>query len=320
MDRRTSLAAFAGAILYPLIGRANPTWPTRPVRIVVGFSPGGAVDELARSLADRLAPRFGQPVIIENKPGAASTLAAEFVANAPADGHVLLLTGTSTVIARHLQGRAGADITRFTPVAGIAGSPLVLVAHPAFAAQDPDGFVREIKARPGKYFYATSGIGSLHHLGMEMLKKQLGLQMEHVAYKGASAILPDLLSGHVPLAVISANAAEEQAKAGKLRVIGLLHAGKWASEPAWRSISEVADGFSVMPRMFLLGPAGMPQQIVGRLDAEVQEALKSPELLRSLAAQGAAPQHASSATLRAELLRENERWSQVVKSLDLKTN
>ena len=320
MDRRTTLAGLGAALLLPLAARSQSAWPSRPVRIAVGFSPGGAVDEMARTLADRLAPRIGQALVLENKPGAASTLAAEFVANAPADGHVVLLSGTSTLIARHLQGRASADVARFTPVAGVAVSPLAIVAHPAFPGRDPESFVREIKARPGKYFYATSGVGTLHNLGMEMLKKQLGLEVEHVPYKGASAILPDLLSGQVPLAVVSANAAEEHARAGKLRVMGLLHAGTWSGEPSWRSMSEVAPGFSVMSRMFVLGPAGLPQDIVARLDAALAEALKSPEVLRSFASQGATPQHASAAALATELARENESWSQVVRSLGLKTS
>ncbi|WBY02848.1 tripartite tricarboxylate transporter substrate binding protein [Ramlibacter tataouinensis] len=319
MDRRTTLAGLGAALLVPLAARAQPAWPSRPIRIIVGFSPGGAVDEMARTLADRLAPRLGQALVVENKPGAASTLAADFVANAPADGHVLLLSGTSTLIARHMQGRASADVTRFTPVAGIAGSPMAIVAHPAFPARDPEGFVREIKARPGKYFYATSGVGTLHNLSMEMLKKQLGLDVDHVPYKGASAIMPDLLSGQMPLAVISASAAEEHAKAGKLRVIALLHSGGWAGEPSWRSVSEVAPGFNVMSRLFLLGPAGLPPAIVARLDGELAQALKTPEVLRSFASQGAVPQHASAAALAAELARENENWSQVVKSLGLKT-
>ncbi|HYF21418.1 MAG TPA: tripartite tricarboxylate transporter substrate binding protein [Ramlibacter sp.] len=321
MHRRRSLACLGAALLGATGTGASaqaPAWPSRPVRLVVGFSAGGALDEMARTLADRLSARIGQAVVVENKPGAASILAAEYVATSPADGHVLFLSGTSTLIGRHLQNRASADISRFTPVSGIAVSPLVIAVNPSFPGRDPESFVREIKAQPGKYFYATAGVGSLHHMGMELLKKQLDLRLEHVPYKGGAAIMPDLLSNQIPIAVISANIASEQSRAGKLRVVGLLSEARWSVEPSWRSMADVARGFNIMPRMFLLAPAGMPPDIVARVDAAMEQVLKSPELLRSFAAQGADAQHSPPSALRAEVARENETWSQVVKALDLK--
>lgn len=320
MQRRTSLAALAAALLPMRAARAASGYPNRAVRLVVGFAPGGAVDELARMVAERLGSRLGQPVVVENKPGAASTLAGEFVANAAADGHTLLFTGTSMLIARHLQGRAGADLSRFAPVAGIAASPLVIAVNPAFPARDPQGFVQELRARPGKYFYATSGVGSLHHLGMELLKKQLGLKVEHVPYKGASQILPDLISGQIQIGIVSANAVTEHDKAGKLRVVGLMNAGDWPGQPQWRSMASVAPGFDVMSRMFVLAPAAVPGEVVQELDAVLAQILRAPELAQAFAAQGAVPRYAGREALRTGLLRENASWSELVKSLNIKEN
>lgn len=320
MKRRTTLALMGASLCTALPGFANPAYPQRAIRLVVGFAPGGAADELARSLADRLSTRLKQAVVIENKPGAASTLAADVVGNAPADGYTLLFGTTSMVIARHLQGRASADISRFAPVAAVAVSPLVIAVNPKFPGQTPQSFVREIRNQPAKYFYATSGVGTLQHLGMETLKKQLDLKVDHVPYKGASQLLPDLISGQIPIALLSASAAAEHAAAGKLVVVGLLNEGRWAAAPQWPSMSEVAPGFNVMSRMYVLAPAGVPAGIVAQLDTEIAAVLGSAELVSAFASQGAVPQHASAQQLQGELRAENAAWSQAVKALGLKAD
>lgn len=324
MKRRTTLALLGAGLCAPWPGFANNNnnnaYPQRAIRLVVGFAPGGAADELARSIADRLSTRLKQAVVIENKPGAASTLAADVVGNAPADGYTLLFGTTSMVIARHLQGRASADISRFAPVAAVAVSPLVIAVNPKFPGRTPQSFVREIRDKPAKYFYATSGVGTLQHLGMETLKKQLDLKVDHVPYKGASQLLPDLISGQIPIALLSASAAAEHAAAGKLVVVGLMNEGRWAASPQWPSMSEVAPGSNVMSRMYVLAPAGVPAGIVERLDAEIAAVLGSAELVSAFASQGAVPQHVSARPLQGELQAENAAWSQAVKTLGLKAD
>lgn len=320
MKRRTTLALLGAGLCSPLPGLANSAYPTRAIRLVVGFAPGGAADELARTVADRLGARLKQAVVIENRPGAASTLAADQVANAAADGYTLLFGSTSMVIARHLQGRASADISRFAPVAGVAATPLVIAVNPKFPGHTPQSFVREILDNPGKHFYATSGVGSLQHLGMETLKKQLNLKVDHVPYKGASQLLPDLMSGQIPIALMSANAAAEHAAAGKVVVVGLMNEGKWAAWPQWPSMAEVAPGFNVMARMYVLAPADVPAAIVDKLDAELAAVLGSAELAKAFANQGALPQHMPAQQLRRDLERENAAWSQAVKTLGMKVD
>jgi tripartite-type tricarboxylate transporter receptor subunit TctC len=322
-NRRTSLAwlAAAGTTMPGLaLAQTGARYPTRPVRFVVGFSPGGAVDEIARLVADRLGQRLGQSVIVENRPGAASMLAGEFVANSPPDGHTLLVTGTSILIAPRLQKRASVNLGRFTPVAGLATTPLVIAATPSFPASTPQEFVNEVRKNPGKYFYATSGVGSLHHLGMEVLKRQLNLQVDHVPYKGAGQILPDLMSGQIALGLVSANAAQVQEEAGKLKVIGLLSAGQWSGNPRWKSMSSVAPEFDVMPRMFVLGPAGLPADITRRLDTEIAQALQSADMEQAFASHGAIAQHAGSAALKRALENDDALWSDVVQRLGLQSN
>lgn len=320
MKRRTTLALLGAGLCTSLPGFANGAYPQRAIRLVVGFAPGGAADELARSVADRLGARLKQAVVIENKPGAASTLAADVVSNAPADGYTLLFGSTSMVIARHLQARASADVSRFAPIAAVAVSPLVIAVNPKFPGHTPQAFVQEIQRQPGKYFYATSGVGTLQHLGMETLKKRLGLKVDHVPYKGASQLLPDLISGQVPIALLSASAAAEHAAAGKLVVVGLMNEGRWASAPQWPSMSEVAPGFNVMSRMYVLAPAGVPAEVIERLDKELAVVLGSAELASAFAQQGALPQHVPARQLHGDLQRENASWSEAVKSLGLKAD
>lgn len=325
MHRRTGLAALALAWLAAT-GAYAQDYPTRPIRLVVGFAPGGAIDDAARTVAQQLSGALGQQVVVDNRPGASSTLAADLVAGAPADGYTLLFGSTSMIIARYMQLQRGNrpanafDLVKsFAPVASVATSPLTVAVTPSFPAKDPEGFVREVRNHPGQYFYATSGVGSLHHLGMEQLMKQLGLQMTHVPYKGASRIMPDLISGQVKIGVVSAASVASQEREGRLRVIGLLNDGKLATMPQWHSFAEVAPGFSVLPKMFILAPAGTPAHVVSRLDRELKTALQAPELLDAFTRQGSVASYAPAATLKAEVVQEDRHWGQVVRDMGLKS-
>ncbi|QHE84679.1 Bug family tripartite tricarboxylate transporter substrate binding protein [Hydrogenophaga sp. BPS33] len=317
MKRRLLLAAMGSTALFGPHASAAEAWPTRPVRLIVGFTPGGIVDETARLIATHLAAHMKITMVVENKPGVASLLAAEHVADSARDGHTLLLGSSSMLIARHQLNRSTADISRFSAISPLSNAALILVASPKFPASDPQAFVREIRANPGKYFYSTAGVGSIHHLSMEILKKQLKLDIEHVPYRGATAMLPDLVSGQVPLAVMSAGGAEEQEKAGRLKVLGLMNPTKWSNESSWRPMAEVAPGFGVSSTLQLLGPAGMPNEVVQRLNNALKTILGMPEIADHMARQGAQPKYSSSADLQADLQLDNQRWLALVKELNL---
>lgn len=324
MQRRTACAALALAALATTVTHAQE-YPTRPIRLVVGFAAGGAVDDAARTIAQQLSTRLGQQVIVENRPGASSMLAADMVATSPADGYTLLFGGTSMLIARHMQMQRGPrpatgfdPVKSYAPVASVSTSPLTLAVNNGFPAKDPAGFVREVRDNPGKYFYATSGVGSLHHLGMEQLMRQLGLKMTHVPYKGASKIMPDLISGQVSIGVVSAASVAPQEREGKLRVIGLLNDGKLATMPHWPSLAQVAPGFNVLPKMFIVAPAGTPAAVVSKLERGIEAGLKSPELLAAFERQGSVANFAPAKALAEEIAREDRHWGQMVRDLGLK--
>ena len=196
------LGALAVATAAPAVAQ---DYPTRPVRLFVGYSAGGGMDAVARLIAPALGAQLGQQVVVENRPGAAGLLAAGAMARSPADGYALLLGESGLLIAQHLQPRAGFDpLKDFAPIGGLFNLPLMIVSRPDFAASSPRTLIDELKAHPGKYAYATSGVGTVHHLGMEMLKGRSGAFVLHIPYRGASQIVPDIIGGQVPLGVVSA--------------------------------------------------------------------------------------------------------------------
>ena len=298
---------------------AQQAYPSRPVRLLVGFAPGGGADALARAVAARLGEQLGQQVVVENRPGASGTVAAEALANAAPDGYTLYFADTSILIAASAYAKVGYDPkTSFAAVGSAAELPLVLVVNPSFPARSIEEFIATLKANPGKYAFATSGVGSIHHLAAELLMRRAGIEMTHVPYKGASQILPDLISGQVPIALVSSGPAIPQVKAGRIRAIALTSPARLADAPDWRALSEVLPGFDASPRLFVLAPAGTPAPIVQRLANGLEAALAAPELLETFAKQGATVRWSNSPALAAELDRESERWAALVRSAKIR--
>ncbi|MBC7380747.1 MAG: tripartite tricarboxylate transporter substrate binding protein [Burkholderiaceae bacterium] len=289
-------------------------FPNKPIRILVGYSPGGGVDAMARLIAPYLATQLGQPVVIENRTGAAGLIAGDAAAKAAPDGYTLLMGESGLLIAQYLQASMSFDpIKSFAPVAGVFKAPLLVVVNNDFPAKTPKEMIALLKANPGKYSFATSGVGTVQHLGFEMLKGQTGSFVVHVPYRGAGQIIPDVVGGQIPIGVISAAAGIAQAKAGKLRAIALMSKG---GVPGLENVPPLADalpGFDVAPRLMLLAPAGTPPAVVGRLAEAARVVLANPEVIRAAGVQGAVPAYLPSAALAADLNLESASWGKIVR-------
>ncbi len=312
-----ALATLAHGIAAP---RAlAQSFPARPVRLLVGFAAGGGADAIARAVAAKLAEALGVPVNVDNRPGATGMIAASELAKASPDGHTLYFADTSVLIASLTSPNPPVrPLEAFAPVGEAADIPLVVVANLAFPADTPSAFVDVVRAAPGRYAYATSGIGTIHHLAMEWLSRRAGLRMTHVPYKGASQILPDLIGGQVPIAVVSAAPALAQARAGKLKVIGLTSPVKLADAPDWPSFAEIHSGFDASPRLFVVAPAGTPAPVIARLDDALRRALASADLAATFGKQGARVRSGGPAELAADMQAESARWGSLVREAGIK--
>lgn len=323
--RRKAVTRIAATMLSPLAlslprpSAAQPAveaWPARPVRILVGFAAGGGADAVARTLATRLAEQLGQNVLVENRPGASSTIAADALSKSPADGYTLMLADSSLLIAARAMQKLSFDAQKsFEPVAPVAIAPLTI----AVATSSPIRSLEDLAAaaKAGALTYATSGVGTVHHLAMEYLESLARIQMTHLPYRGASQILPDLIGGQIPVAVLSAGAALPQVKAGKVRVLGVTSPVTFADAPDWRAVADWLPGFDASPRLFLLAPGGTPTSVLRRLEAETRAALAQPTVADALAKQGAVPTAGSSADLARAMRAESTRWDELIRRANI---
>jgi tripartite-type tricarboxylate transporter receptor subunit TctC len=310
-------AMLAGlATLAALAGGAAQAqaYPNKPIRLLVGYSAGGGVDAMARLLAPRLSALLGQQIVVENRAGAAGLIAGDAAAKAAPDGYTLMLGDSSLLIAQHLQPRMSFDpVKSFTPVASLFTLPLVIVTGNDFPAKTPKEFVALLKANPGKYSYATSGVGTVHHLGFEMLKGQTGAYVVHIPYRGAAQIASDVMGKQVPIGVVSATLAIAQAKAGKLRAIAIMNPVKLAGGEDIAPLADALPGFDAAPRLYLLAPAGTPAAIVERLSEATRSVMAAPDMAQAAALQGAVPAFMAAGPLAADIPRESAQWGKVVR-------
>ena len=316
--RRHALRAMAALGLAGAFSLAAPVawaqkYPDKPIRLVVGYSAGGGVDAVARLLGVRLSAALGQQVLVENRTGATGLIAAEFVAKAPPDGYTLMMGDSALLIAKLLQPKIGIDpLTSFKPVAGAFVSPLMIVTGNDFPAKTPAEFVAQLKANPGRFSFATSGVGTVQHLGFEMLKQATGSTVVHVPYRGAAQIVPDVIGGQIPIGVVSATAGMAQAKAGKLRALALMNTAPLEGVESVPPLADALPGFDVAPRIFLLAPAGTPNDVVDRLSAAVKSVLEAPEAGTAAATLGTLRAYATPAQLGKDMAAETVRWKKII--------
>ena len=296
---------------------ASPThaqdYPSRPVRIVVPFSPGGAVDGPTRIVAQKLGERLGQQVVVENKPGAGATLGAGEVAKAAPDGYTLLLASQTNAISATMYRKLPFDpIEDFAPVMLIGEEPGVLVVHPSFPAKTLDEFIAYVRDNPGKVDYASSGNGSGQHLFAAMFASMAGLKMNHIPYKGSAQATTDLLGGTVPVSIPGTAGMMGHIKAGKLRALATTGAKRAEALPELPALAERLPGYEAYVWLGLLAPKGTPQPIVERLHRELATVMAMPEVKAYYSGHNLEIVASTPAAFGTFFRAERDRWARVI--------
>ena len=322
--RRRVIVASALALTFAVtLADAQTAYPNRPVKWVVPYPPGALTDLLARFIAERLAAALGQPVVIENKPGAGTLVGAEFVAKAPADGYTLLMaTSTTLGISPALYKPSPIDPVRdFVPIAQVGTVNFFLIANPSFPAKTVKDAIDAIKASPGKYNYASVGSGSPHHLFMEALKTQYGLNIQHVPYKGTPAALTDLLAGNIQLMFCDATVAVPNINAGKVVALGTSAAKPTPLVAGVAPIGAAVPGYDWQAWQGVVAPAGTPKEIVARLAGELARVQATPEFREQLVKFGMEPYPPQTPEqFAATIAAEQPRWAQAIKDSGAKVD
>jgi len=290
-------------------------YPSRPVRMVVPFSPGGSTDTLARIVGQKLTERSGQPVIIENRAGAGGHIGAEQVAKSAPDGYTLLLGGVPHAISASLYSKLPYDLARdLAAVAEVASFPSAIVLHPSLPANSVKELIALARARPGQLSFGSAGIGSPNHLSLELFQAMAGVRMVHVPYKGSGQLVGDLLAGQVQLASMGLPVAVPHVQSGKLRAIAVTGAARSPLLPEVPTVSEAGlAGFEVTSWYGVFGPAGLPADIVVKLNSEIGSAVTAPDVKERLAALGAEPSVKAPDQFARYVRQEITKWAKVVK-------
>jgi tripartite-type tricarboxylate transporter receptor subunit TctC len=294
-------------------------YPARPIRILVGYPVGGGMDTITRIVTAKLSESLGQPFVVENRPGASGGVAAEALVNATPDGYVLMMGESGTLALPAVNPKVTLDpVRQFVPVGGICILPMAFVVNPSFPAQTTQELIAALRAAPGKYSYASPGVGTMQHLAFESFRRSAGVDAVHIPYKGANAMLPDIMSGQVPIAVISTTAAMGPSRTGKIRTIAVTSPQRVPSFPDWPAMAETLPGFSAAPRVFVVAPPGTPAPVVQKLSAAIRAAVASRDVQESFAKQGAEPAPGTSAELGSQIAEEVKRWATVVRDAGIK--
>ena len=318
MKKTTRLMISIALIAGPA---AAQNYPEKPVRMVVPFPAGGAADIVARQVAQGLSGIFGTQFIVDNRAGAGGVIGAENVARAPADGHVLLFASSSALsIGPHIAAKVPYDVLRdFTPIVLVGFAPNVLVVHPSVPARSVKELIAVAKAKPGALNFASNGAGTLSHLTAELFMQRAGITMVHVPYKGAAPATIDTMAGNVSLLFAAYPSVSAQERAGRLRALAVTSAKRVEIAPNLPTVAEAAlPGFESSQWWGLYGPAKLPPAIVNRLNAESNKVLKTPEVVKRLAADGAQPGGGTPQQLAAYHKADYEKWAKVVKAAGIK--
>ncbi|MGJ7497259.1 Bug family tripartite tricarboxylate transporter substrate binding protein [Variovorax sp. RT4R15] len=294
-------------------------WPSRPVRLVVAFPPGGIVDNVARQIQPRLQAALGQPVIIDNRGGAGGTVGSMEVARAAPDGHTLLMVFDSYATYPLVYPKLGFDVAKdLQPVTQIASNPLVLVVNPKVPANDFKSFVALLKSQPGRYNYASVGPGSSNHLTAELFKAVSGTFVTHIPYRGGGPAQQDLLGGQVEMMFLSAVLAQPNVKAGKLRALAQTGARRVSAYPDTPTVAESGyPGFEVNSWVGMLAPAGTPRPVIDRLQAEVRRIVTDPAFAARLQEQGLTGIANTPEQFATVLRAEQDKWTRLVRERQL---
>jgi tripartite-type tricarboxylate transporter receptor subunit TctC len=297
-------------------------YPKEPVRIIVPFSPGGATDIAARIVGQKIAEQWGATIIIENKPGATGSIAAEYVAKAKPDGYTLFMgTGSVNSVNPAVRKNLPFDTLRdFVAISNFFTTPNILVVHPSVPAKTVPEFIAVVKADPQKYNYASSGLGSSLHMSAELFKQMAGVEMTNVTYKGSAPAVADLIAGHVKVMFDNLASSWPYVKQGSLRALGVTSAKPDPLAPGVPAIAETLPGYEATSWAGLLAPAGTPPAIVAKLSAAVQRAIRMPDVVEKFKAQGATPVGDTPEHFANYLKQDIEKWRAVVQKAGVQIN
>jgi tripartite-type tricarboxylate transporter receptor subunit TctC len=303
------------AFLFPPVPAAAQSYPERPIRLIVGFPPGGAADILGRIAAQRLTDDLGQQVVVDNRGGAGGLIATEIAAKATADGYTLLFTSIPHVINPHLYKKVRYDAIRdFTPVVQFVAVPLMMASHPELPVRSVKDLIAYAKANPGKLNYGSGGSGSSSHLAMELFKSMAGIDLNHVPYKGVGPMITDMLGGQVRLTISSAVPLSPQVRAGRLRGLGVTSPKRSLAFPDIPAIAEAVPGYEVINWFGIVAPRGAPAAAVKRVNESLNKAIRSPELVKTLVARTADPVGGTPDDFARVIRADFAKWAKVVKA------
>ena len=309
-----AIAAALAALCSWVPGVFAQNYPDRPVRLVVGFPPGGAADILGRVAAQQLSSGLGQQVVVDNRGGAGGLIATEITARANPDGYTLLFTSIPHVINPHLYSKVTYNALKdFTPVIQFVSVPLMMASGASLPAKTVKEVIATAKAKPGAMNYGSAGSGSSSHLAVELFKSMAQIEMNHVPYKGTGPLITDMLGGQIALTIASAVPLTPQVKAGKLRALGVTGPKRSPAFPDVPAINEAVPGYDVVNWFGVIAPAGTPKHVISRVNAELNNALKSPELVKLLGAQTAEGVGGTPEAFGTVIRNDYAKWQRVVK-------
>jgi tripartite-type tricarboxylate transporter receptor subunit TctC len=310
------LAALALAVAGPAFAQS---YPTHPIKVIVPWPPGQATDVAARMVAEKLVPVLGQPLIVDNRPGAGGVLGSEVAAKSPADGYTLLAGSSGPIsISPNVEKVAYEPLKDFAPISLIAVNPFMLVVNPAIPAKNVKELIALLKANPGKYSFASSGSGATSHLMSVLFNSMAGVDAVHVPYKGSSQSITDVVNGQVAYTIETIPAVAGLAKAGKLRALGATSLKRAQAMPEVPTIAETLQGYEMFGWIGLMAPAGTPGTITERISAETRKIMQDPEIKKRFLAAGMEPAGNTPGEFRDFLKKQNERYGSIVKQANVK--
>ena len=313
-------AVMAGTLALPMLAHAQGAYPNRPIKFVVPYSAGGLPDTVARIFAQRLGDKLGQPVVVDNRPGANGVVAAQALASSPKDGYTFLVTdGSMFSINPALYKNLGYDYKRdFMPVSLAARAPLYLAVHPKVPVNTLQEFIALAKAKPGTLNYGSSGVGSTHHLTMEAMKASLGLQLTHVPFKGSGQSVPALIGGQVEVLFSALPSLAGFVKAGQVKLLATNAAQRSSQEPNVPAIAEIIPGFDFAPIVGVLAATGTPAATIERISLEMAQIAKMPEVIQTLSKAGIDSIGSGPADYNKAILGENDRLAKAISGAGIK--
>jgi tripartite-type tricarboxylate transporter receptor subunit TctC len=314
-------------LVFACLGAINASpayavFPEKPIRIIVGFTPGGTADSVARLLASSMGPKLGQTVVVENKPGANGLLATDFVQRAPADGYTIFFTSIGHAVNPALYKDAKYDpVKDFTPIGQVLSAPNVLVVPGNSPFNTVKDLITFAKANPGKLDFASSGGGASVHLSGELFKQIAGIEMTHIPYKGTGSLLPDLIAGTVSMSFPNLPSAMPMIQNGKLKALGVTTAKRSGAAPNINTLAEAGvTGYDMSTWYGLVGPANMPADVVKRLNQELRNVLQDPQVRSKMISQGVDPVSGTPEAFATFIQEETKSWAQLLKKIKVDLN